>query len=299
MPSWLKMWLKLGVLLLIGWFGFGYQGAGQALVRTITTIVVASTVASTVLAQLHSQEFPTRDVRLTHTELIVEMRARPLLRHYGALGQFIEKELDRVGYQTLLPSEDDAASLARVPPDEWHFIFLGPPGTGDSVVWSTKHKNMFCDETLIHERLWEGVLEGKPEAESEPHLVFELTEDLDVYRMYLRQPPFARKPDVTCSLPVALLTEEVPGQHETIAQTFGLRWVPDKGDPFENSFGEWSLMYDGGSPRPCGIYENDLFRFKVCRYSGGAVATGAFEALARQMARKRDERGAAPLPPQA
>ncbi|MBI5710459.1 MAG: hypothetical protein HZC42_09180 [Candidatus Eisenbacteria bacterium] len=271
---WPKPWLislaKLGALLLVGWAGFSYTGPNQPLVRAGTTVLLASIVAGSALGQHDGEKHKVA----THTELVVQMWARPVLRHpaYGSLGKVILDELDRLDEA----HADVLEALFRS--DEWHFLFFGPPGTGDTIVWSAKHKVMHSDEDLIYERLWQEVLKGRPEAEDEPYLVFERAEEDRygyVYRMHLDwrlsegKGAQGRKPEVLCKFPLILLAENVPpAVCEKACQDFGLRRVRNESDHYEDDFGEYQLTWSEG--RPYDVYENDLFKFKVLHHWGGA-----------------------------
>jgi hypothetical protein len=248
-------WMRFVILVLIAFAAFAYSGPAQPLVWALATVVVAQNVVVGVLNHQKAREGP------THTQLVVETHPGPLLISYGTLGdvlqeRFRNKELEEQPRST----------------EQWRFIFLGPPGTGDTIVWSARHKAMLSDKCLIFERLWQEMLKGETDSKREPHLVFELANDLErghkVYRMYLKPQGRDVKPTVLAFFPVALLKKLKPEERQEVAGLFELRTVGQDWDVTEDDFGNPDIYYDGGEPHD--MYENDLFKFKVLHYWSGA-----------------------------
>jgi hypothetical protein len=125
---WLKPWsvllARLAAVLLVGCVGFSYSGSNRAFVWAATTVLLASIVASS----LHGQHVREKHKVATHTEPVVLMWARPLLRHpaYGSLGKVVPDGLDR------LDAARDDIMEALFRSDEWRLLFFGASGTGDT-----------------------------------------------------------------------------------------------------------------------------------------------------------------------
>jgi len=233
-------WTRFMILVLIAFGGFAYGGPAQPLVRALATVVIAASAAEGVLGRRGAP---------THTELVVETHPRLLLESYGTLRDILLERWNKQGRTT----------------EQWRFIFFGPPGTGDTIVWSARHKAMFSGRRLISEELWQEILKGEADSEREPRLVFDLARDLErrhsVYRMYLEPNVRNAKPTVLAQFPVALLKDlkSEKGRLE-VARMFDLRAVEQEADIIEDAFGEPYTYY------PYHVYENDLFKFKVLHY---------------------------------
>ena len=233
--------MRFVVLVLLAFGGFAYSGPAQALVRALATVMVAMFAAAGVV-------FAERKAP-THTELVVETHSRLLLESYGTLRDVLLEHWKKRGRTT----------------EEWRFIFFGPPGTEDTIVWSARHKAMFSGRCLIFEQLWQEALKGDADSEREPRLVLDLAHDLErrhsVYRMYLEPNVPNAKPTVLAQFPVALLRDlKFEKDRLKVARLFDLRALEQEADIIEDTSGEPYTYY------PYHVYESDLFKFKVLHY---------------------------------
>jgi hypothetical protein len=269
-------WVKVGFLFLIALGAFWYHGQGDAAVKAIAVVYIALIISGKdpnahKRPEVGPRTIAEREGRAEpiHTELVVEFYPRAVLTSegYGDLGKVIRDELDSRD-SAFLGEDDDR--WYEMPPERMQFIFFGEPGTGNTVVWSAKYKVMLTDDCLIFEHLWHDVLEGKPEAEAEPHLVLGLHEDHSRYRMYLRHLGVVSyggpKPTMLCEFPVGLLKDLKDKDRVAIAKEHGLTVVEGDSDVGEDDFGEPDIFYPDG--KAYSIYENDRFKikFKVYHY---------------------------------
>ncbi len=267
---WLRTLVLIGGPILICAFGFAYEGSGGTSIRGIAVVVSVSLVAVAIML----------DYRPTTTHLLISYHPRRLLRHpaYGELGRVILVELDRLDNACAAtpPQADRGEVFAALPPRDWEFVFLGRPGTSGTMVWSRTSKNIFPDDHLLNGQLWQGVLEGKLEAEKEPFLVLKLGWTPDyrhrVYRMLLR----GDEQQLLCTFPVELLTpwrrsKRLMKRRESIAGKFGLRCVGNyPADHYTDSFGDDQLVYPEFGPGD--VYEDDIFKFRIAHYDNRGLA---------------------------
>src|SRR5262245_37894398 len=117
-------WMRFVILVLIAFAAFAYSGPAQSLVRALATIVVAASAAEGVLNRRSAH------AALTYTELVVETMPGKLLKSYGKLADILRDPF--LHSESKLEGSPDSW-------EEWRFVFLGPPGTGDTIVWSDRH----------------------------------------------------------------------------------------------------------------------------------------------------------------
>jgi hypothetical protein len=203
---------------------------------------------------------------LTHTELVVEFYAWELLDSagYAPLRDAIVAYRDRDYPNRSIGDDPKWPGL-----QQWQFIFFGETSADNTIVWSSKYKTMLSDRCLIFEQLWQEVLEGQPEAKSEPFLVLDLDPTHSKYRMYLYKGPLplhGLRATMLCEFPVALLKDLEDKDREVIAGKHGLRVVEQVTDVSEDAFGEPDIFYPDG--KEYSIYEFEQLKiiFKVHHY---------------------------------